>query len=222
MRLLVIEDDTDLRNALVKALTLAGYSVDFVAEGGAAEAALETDVYDCVVLDLGLADIDGLTVLRNLRLRRNDTPVLILTARDSLENRITGLKSGADDYLGKPFALSELEARIEALIRRSSGGVVRLINGPLELDIEGRTALLHGKRIEFSLRELSILEALMKKIGKVVLKTSLAQQISDWNHEIGINAIEVYVHRVRKRLEPHINIQTIRGLGYLMDLHREK
>ncbi len=221
MRLLVVEDDADLRETLVKALTSAGYGVDSVAEGAAAGVALETEVYNCIVLDLGLADIDGLSVLRRLRERRNITPVLILTARDSLDQRIIGLKSGADDYLGKPFALSELEARIEALIRRSSGGVVRLINGPLELDLEGRSALLFGKRLDFSSREMSILESLMKKLGKVVLKTSLAQQISDWNHEVGINAIEVYVHRVRKRLAPHINIRTVHGLGYLMDVYRE-
>lgn len=220
MRLLLVEDDDDLRDTLIQALSLAGYGIDPVGSASEASAALSTGVYNLVVLDLGLPDMDGIELLRTLRGRRNATPVLVLTARDGVDQRILGLKSGADDYLVKPFSLPELEARIEALIRRSSGGVVRLVNGPLEFDPAGRQAFINGERVDFSVRELTLLEALMKRLGEVVIKARLTQQISEWNREIGANNIEVYIHRLRKKLAPHnINIRTIHGLGYLMERH---
>ena len=223
MRLLVVEDDNDLRDALVRGLSQVGYGVDPVGDASSAMAAILTGTYDLVVLDLGLPDMDGIELLRQFRARRNTTPVLILTARDGIDERILGLKSGADDYLVKPFALPELEARVEALIRRSSGGVVRLINGPLEFDLTGRTVQIDGRRVDFSARELSLLEALMKPPGKVVIKARLVQQISEWNRELSTNNIEVYVHRLRKKLAPHgIDIRTIHGLGYLMERHGER
>lgn len=220
MRLLLIEDDADLRDTLAQALSRAGYGVDPVADATEAAAALHAGAYDLIVLDLGLPDRDGMELLRAWRGQRNATPVLILTARDGVDERILGLKSGADDYVVKPFALPELEARIEALLRRSSGGVVRLVNGPLELDLTGRQVFIHGGRADFSVRELTLLEALMKRPGEVVIKTRLVQQISEWNREIGANNIEAYIHRLRKKLAPHgIHIRTIHGLGYLMERH---
>ena len=220
MRLLLIEDDAELRDTLAQALSLAGYGVDPVTDASEASAALHAGVYDLIVLDLGLPDMDGIDLLRAMRGRRDSTPVLILTARDGVDERILGLRSGADDYVVKPFALPELEARIEALIRRSSGGVVRLVNGPLEFDPTGREVLINGVRVDFSVRELTLLEALIKRPGQVVIKARLTQQISGWNREIGANNIEAYVHRLRKKLRPYgISIRTIHGLGYLMERH---
>lgn len=222
MRILVVEDDGALRDTLSQALRQAGYGVDPVADGRTADAALETGSYDLVVLDLGLPQLDGIEVLRQLRGRQDRTPVLVLSARDGVDQRVLGLKIGADDYLTKPFALPELEARVGALIRRASGGLVRLINGPLELDLTNHLALLKGKPLEISVREMTILEALMQRVGQVVIKTRLAQQISDWEGEVGNNAIEVYVHRLRKKLEPQgVHIRTIHGLGYLLEAHHE-
>ena len=218
MRILVVEDDNALRDTLVQALSLGGYGVDAVSDGRVADRALTEGGYDLVVLDLGLPDLDGTEVLRRMRGRQDRTPVLVLSARDDIAERVHGLKIGADDYLTKPFALPELEARVEALIRRSTGGMTRLVQGPLVLDTAQRQLLLHGTPLELSLRELEILEALMQRAGQVVIKTRLAQQISHWDAEVGTNAIEVYVHRLRKKLEPHgIRIRTIHGLGYLLD-----
>ncbi|WP_319244346.1 response regulator [uncultured Propionivibrio sp.] len=222
MRVLLVEDDVQLREALHQALQSAGYSVDAVADGRMADTTLLAGAYDAIVLDLGLPQLDGIEVLRRLRARSDSTPVLILSARDGIEQRVQGLKVGADDYLTKPFALPELEARIGALIRRASGGQIRLSNGPLELDMTHREVLLDGKPIDISAREMSILEALMQRLGQVVIKTRLAQQISDWDSEVGSNAVEVYVHRLRKKLEPHgFVIRTIHGLGYLLERHGE-
>lgn len=218
MRILLVEDDSALRDTLVQALRQAGYGVDPVADGGVADHALTIGGYDLVVLDLGLPTVDGTEVLRRMRRRQDRTPVLVLTARDDIAERVHGLKIGADDYLTKPFALPELEARVEALIRRSTGGMTRLIQGPLVLDTAQRQLSLHGTTMELSQRELEILETLMQRAGQVVIKTRLAQQISQWDAEVGTNAIEVYVHRLRKKLEPHgIRIRTIHGLGYLLD-----
>ena len=220
MRLLLIEDDDDLRDTLIQALSFAGYGIDPVSSASEAITALSVGTYDLVVLDLELPDLDGMELLRMLRGGRDSTPVLILTARDGVDQRILGLKSGADDYLVKPFSLPELEARIQALIRRSSGGMVHLMNGPLKLDPATRQVFMNGNRIDFSIREITLLEALMKRVGEVVIKARLTQQISEWNREIGANNIEVYIHRLRKKLEPHgISIRTIHGLGYLMERH---
>lgn len=218
MRILLVEDDFALRDTLLQALRQGGYGVDAVTDGRVADRALTEGGYDLVVLDLGLPDVDGTEVLRRMRGRQDRTPVLVLSARDDIAERVHGLKIGADDYLTKPFALPELEARVEALIRRSTGGMTRLVQGPLVLDTAQRKLSLHGSPLELSLRELEILEALMQRAGQVVIKTRLAQQISQWDAEVGTNAIEVYVHRLRKKLEPHgIRIRTIHGLGYLLD-----
>lgn len=218
MRILMVEDDNALRDTLVQALSQAGYGVDPVADGRVADHALATGGYDLVVLDLGLPEMDGTEVLRRMRSRLDRTPVLVLSARDDIAERVHGLKIGADDYLTKPFALPELEARVEALIRRSTGGISQLVHGPLVLDTAHRTLSMNGSPLELSLRELEILEALMQRAGQVIIKTRLAQQISQWDAEVGTNAIEVYVHRLRKKLEPcGVRIRTIHGLGYLLE-----
>ncbi|MFH1812636.1 MAG: response regulator transcription factor [Pseudomonadota bacterium] len=222
MRLLLVEDDGALRATLFQALRLAGHGVDAVADGRTADAALATGTYDLVVLDLGLPHLDGLDVLQRLRERQDRTPVLVLTARDNIDERVRGLRRGADDYLTKPFALPELEARIEALLRRAAGGLVVLSQGPLEFDSVGRAATWQGRPLDLSVRETAILEALMQRAGQVVIKTRLAQQLSDWDGEVGANTIEVYVHRLRKKLDPlGIRIRTIHGLGYLLEQHAE-
>jgi DNA-binding response OmpR family regulator len=218
MRILLVEDDDALRDTLMQALSQAGYGVDPAADGRVADHALATGGYDLVVLDLGLPDMDGTEVLRRMRGRLDRTPVLVLSARDDIAERVHGLKIGADDYLTKPFALPELEARVEALIRRSTGGMTCLVHGPLILDTAHRTLTMNGSPLELSLRELEILEALMQGAGQVIIKTRLAQQISQWDAEVGTNAIEVYVHRLRKKLEPcGVRIRTIHGLGYLLE-----
>ncbi|MFT4052907.1 MAG: response regulator transcription factor [Novosphingobium sp.] len=221
MRLLLVEDDADLRETITRALELAGHSADAVASGEAADLALHGGGYDLVVLDLGLPDVDGLDLLRRVRGRRDATSILILTARDAIDDRIAGLRAGADDYLVKPFALGELEARIEAIRRRLSGTVVRLSNGPLEFDPDTRQAFVEGQPIDLSLRETDMLEALIGRVGEVVQKTRLAQQMSNWDREVATNSIEVYVSRLRRKLATHaVSIRTIHGLGYLMERHR--
>jgi DNA-binding response OmpR family regulator len=218
MRVLLVEDDAALRDTLLLALRNAGYGVDAVADGESADISLETGKYDLIVLDLGLPRMDGIEVLRRLRGREDWTPVLILTAREGVEHRVTGLDGGADDYLTKPFALKEFEARVRALIRRATGSRNTLVNGPLSFDTANRQVTVSGTLLGFSARELAILEGLMQRTGQVVLKKRLVHQLGDWEAEIGSNAIEVYIHRLRKKLSPHgINIHTIHGLGYLLE-----
>jgi len=218
MRVLLVEDDDTLRQTLVQALAANGYSVDQVADGLAAELALNTVDYSLVVLDLGLPGRDGLEVLRRLRQRKNRTPVLVLTARAGLDDRVGGLKAGADDYLVKPFALPELEARIEALRRRANGGLDHLVHGPLEVDVERHVVTANGERLDLTRREMAILAALILRAGQVVVKRRLAQQIGSWEDEVSIGTVEVYIHRLRKRLVPFgVEIKTIHGLGYLLE-----
>lgn len=220
MRLLLVEDDGDLRETIARALDLAGHRTDALASGEAADVALRSCDYDLVVLDLGLPDVDGLDLLRRVRDRRDATPILILTARDAIDDRIAGLRAGADDYLVKPFALGELEARVEAIRRRMSGSVVRLVNGPLTFDPQTRQASINGRPIDLSVRESDLLEALVGRVGEVLLKARLAQQMSNWEREVGTNNVEAYVSRLRRKLAPHgVSIRTIHGLGYLMEHH---
>jgi two-component system OmpR family response regulator len=193
--------------------------VDCVSSGDQADHVLLSQKYDLIVLDLGLPKLDGFEVLRRLRHRGSKAPVLILTARDTLDDRVKGLDLGADDYLTKPFDLPELEARVRALIRRGqSGGGSELVHGALKLDTAGRRATLNDVPLELSARELGVLEVLMLRSGRVVNKEQLAEQLYGWDEEVGVNAIEVYVHRLRKKLEPAgVTIRTIRGLGYLLE-----
>jgi len=222
LRLLLVEDDPLLADGLRRSLRQAGYAVDLAGNGSDAEHMLAGQRYEMVVLDLGLPRMDGFEVLR--RLRRSDgasarAPVLILTARDALDDRVKGLDLGADDYMTKPFALRELEARVRALVRRGQAGSSPLIvHGRLSFDSVGRRALVDDRPLDLSAREISVLETLLTRAGRVVSKEQLAEQLHGWGEEVGANAIEVYVHRLRKKLEPaDVVIRTIRGLGYLVD-----
>lgn len=219
MRILLVEDDKVLSSSLTLALQQTGYVIDLACDGLAADSALAHDVYDLVVLDLGLPGLDGMQVLKRLRARKSIVPVLILTARDGLADRVDGLDHGADDYLTKPFDLPELEARIRALIRRKHGmSETLIVFGLLTYDPDGRHVTVGGQALDLSAREVSVLEILLLRAGRVVSKDHLAEHLYGWGDEVGDNAIEVAVHRLRKKLEPvAINIRTIRGLGYLLD-----
>ncbi len=219
MRILVVEDDTMLAAALTRALTQSAYTVDLAENGEDANRSLANTTYDLVVLDLALPGLDGLSVLRRLRDRRLLVPVLILTARDTLEDRVAGLDLGADDYMTKPFDLPEFEARARALIRRGhyhSGG--SLTHGRLRFDSAARRLFHDEQPIELSMRELTVIELLLSRQGRVVSKEQMIDRLFGWGDEVGSNAIEVYVHRVRKKLEPlGVDIRTVRGMGYLLD-----
>lgn len=219
MRVLIVEDDPLLADGLTRSLRQSDFAVDCVPDGEQADHVLAAQHYDLVILDLGLPKVDGFEVLKRLRGRGATVPVLVLTARDALADRVKGLDLGADDYLTKPFDLPELEARARALIRRGqSGGSSLLTHGPLTLDTSGRRATLAGAALELSAREFGVLEVLMLRSGRVVNKEQLAEQLYSWGDEVGSNAIEVYVHRLRKKLEPAgVAIRTIRGLGYLLE-----
>lgn len=218
MRILIAEDDPVLADGLSRSLRAHGYAVDVVDSGDAADAALAAQGFDLVILDLGLPKLSGLEVLRRLRARSATMPVLILTAADGVEQRVHGLDLGADDYMAKPFALSELEARVRALTRRALGGAHNVLrHGPLTLDQAGRVAAINDKPLELSARELGLLETLMARPGRLVSKEQLVDHLCEWGEEVSNNAIEVYVHRLRKKLEPGgIRIVTVRGLGYCL------
>ncbi len=219
MRILIVEDDSVLADGLTRTLRHADYAVDAAASGVDADNVLAAQAYDLVILDLGLPGLDGFEVLRRMRRRGSSIPVLVLTARDALQDRVKGLDLGADDYMIKPFDLPELEARVRALIRRGqSGGASVLTHGALVLDTAGRRATLASEPLDLSARELGVLEVLMMRSGRVVNKEQLADQLYGWDEGVGPNAIEVYVHRLRKKLEPAgVSIRTIRGLGYLLE-----
>jgi two-component system OmpR family response regulator len=221
MRILVVEDDSVLAAALTRALTQATYAVDLVGDGEAASHAVATNAYDLVVLDIALPRLDGLAVLRRLRDRRSQVPVLILTARDTLEDRVEGLDLGADDYMTKPFDLPEFEARVRALLRRAhySGGG-SMTHGKLRLDTAARRLFYSDQPIDISARELALVELLLARQGRVVSKEQIIDQLFGFGEDVGSNAIEVCVHRVRRKLEPFgIDIRTVRGMGYLLDKH---
>jgi two-component system OmpR family response regulator len=219
MRLLLAEDDSILRDGMARSLQQAGYIVESTADGKDAEHLLALQEYDLLILDLGLPKQDGLDVLRKLRSHNKRTPVLIITARDSIGDRVIGLDLGADDYLVKPFDLAEFEARVRALVRRGQGIYSKQLSiGELRFDLDGQRAYLNGEALELTARELGVLEVLMMRAGQVVTKERLAETLSGWDDELGANAIEVYVHRLRKKLEhSDIRIRTIRGLGYLLE-----
>jgi len=222
MRLLIVEDDPLLADGLARALRQAGFAVDSATDGVSADHMLVNQAYDLVILDLGLPKLDGLEVLRRLRRRggaASTAPVLILTARDQLEDRVKGLDLGADDYLTKPFDLPELEARARAMVRRGKfGASPKLSHGRLSFDTVGRRALIDDQPLDLSARELSMLETLLLSVGRVVSKEHLAERLSGWGEEVGTNAIEVYIHRLRKKLEEaDVTIRTVRGLGYLLE-----
>lgn len=219
MRILLVEDDRVLGDAMMRSLQQVGYAVDWARDGKAADLALRDQVYDLALLDLGLPQLDGFEVLRRLRARRSSLPVLIVTARDALDDRIKGLDLGADDYLLKPFEMPELLARSRAHIRRSQiVPTAEIVYGPLVYDTVSRLVRVSGEPFSLSARELGILEALLMKVGKVITKELLVEKLCNWDEVLGSNAIEVYVHRLRKKLQPHgIDISTVRGLGYMLE-----
>lgn len=220
MRLLIVEDNLELSGLLASALEQSGFSVDHVATAESARLATATRRYAALILDLGLPDEDGLGVLTEMRARHDSTPVLVLTARGGVGDRVTGLRAGADDYLLKPFAIEELTARLDALLRRPGeilGQVLRV--GDLALDTRARQMSVRGEPHIFSGRELDLLEILMRRSGRVVLKQHVEDHLFGLNTEIGSNAVEVQVHRLRKRLDPlqvRADIHTVRGVGYLL------
>lgn len=219
MRILVVEDDTLLADALTRCLTQAAYAVDLARDGATANEILTAHNYDLVVLDVGLPKMDGFEVLRQLRARRAQMPVLLLTARDTLEDRVFGLDLGADDYLTKPFDLPEFEARARALIRRGHyGASAELVHGSLRFDTAGRRLYYGEEPVELTARELALAELLLLRTGRVVSKEQMVDHLYGWGDEVGSNAIEVYVHRLRKKLEfADFNVRTVRGMGYLLD-----
>jgi two-component system OmpR family response regulator len=219
MRILIAEDDQVLADGLLRALRASGYAVDRVATGSEADTALATHDFDLVILDLGLPRMHGLEVLKKLRARGATMPVLILTAADSVEQRVQGLDYGADDYMAKPFSLQELEARVRALTRRGLGTASAIIkHGPLSFDATGRVAYINDQMVELSAREISLLEVLLQRTGRLVSKDQLVEQLCEWGEEVSNNAIEVYIHRLRKKIEQGpIRIATVRGLGYCLE-----
>ncbi|MDE2502247.1 MAG: response regulator transcription factor [Burkholderiales bacterium] len=219
MRILIAEDDQVLADGLLRALRGAGYAVDQVDSGSQADAALSAQAFDLLILDLGLPRLHGFEVLRKLRARGTPMPVLILTAADSVEQRVRGLDLGADDYMAKPFALQELEARVRALTRRGLGTASHLLkHGPLTFDATGRVAYLNDQLVELSARELGLLEVLLQRAGRLVSKDQLVERLCEWGEEVSNNAIEVYVHRLRKKIEQGpVRIATVRGLGYCLE-----
>jgi two-component system OmpR family response regulator len=219
MRILIAEDDSILADGLVRSLRQSGYAVDHVSHGTEADSALSIQCFDLLILDLGLPRMAGLEVLRRLRARNSTMPVLILTAADSIDDRVKGLDLGADDYMAKPFALNELEARVRALTRRGAGGGPTVVkHGSLAFDQVGRIAYINDQVIELSARELGVLEVLLQRTGRLVSKEQLVNHLCEWGEEVSNNAIEVYVHRLRKKIETGgARIITVRGLGYSLE-----
>lgn len=221
MRILVAEDDAALAEGLRHSLRQAGHAVDFVTTGEAADSALASNQFDLLILDLGLPKMGGLEVLRRLRARQSRLPVLILTAKDGVDDRVRGLDLGADDYLAKPFVLAELGARVRALARRGQSDAPVLSFGSLSYDTVGMVASIEGEVVELSARELALLKILLERAGRMVSKEHLVDHVCEWGEEVSTNAIEVYIHRLRKKLERGgVKIVTIRGLGYCLERPR--
>jgi len=214
MRLLLVEDDVMIGEGVRQGLRQDGFALDWVREGEAAERALRNNVYDGVLLDLGLPKKDGLDVLKGLRRRGERIPVLVITARDSVSNRIEGLDQGADDYITKPFDLDELAARVRAVLRRHSGHAESVIQvGPLMLNSSTHEASLDGNPLSLSPNEFALLEVFASRPGIVFSRTQLEEKLYGWGQEVESNTVEVYIHNLRKKLGQHF-IKNIRGVGY--------
>lgn len=214
MRILLAEDDSILGDGLRAGLRQQGFQVDWVRDGNAAERELSGEAYACAVLDLGLPLKDGLDVLQALRRKNVQTPILVLTARDAVADRVRGLDEGADDYVIKPVDLNELGARIRALVRRSHGLVQESLTcRSVQLNVKGRQVTVQGQQVAVSLREFDLLHALMRNSGRVLTREQLEQQMYSWGHEVESNTIEVHIHHLRRKLGVEL-IQTVRGVGY--------
>ena len=220
MRLLLIEDHERFADFVKVSLEKEGFAVDIVLNAGDGEAAFAAVTYDAILLDLGLPDFDGLQLLKAWRSAGNETPVLIITARDGVDDRVIGLNSGGDDYLVKPFAMPELVARIRALLRRPGGALGAVMTaGNISFDTTGREVQVDGKTIPISRREMGVLEQLMRRVGHVVPKNVLEDRIYGFDEEVSSNSVEVHVSRLRKRLSEtgaSVVIHTLRGIGYLL------
>jgi len=216
MRLLLIEDDTLLGDGIQAGLTQANYAVDWVTDGEAGEHALKVETYNALILDLTLPKKDGLKILKDLRARGDTLPVLILTARDTINDKVIGLDCGADDYLVKPFDLDELSARLRALLRRQSGRATPGIEyGNLHLDPAAHTLTQEGQSVILSSREFTILQTLLENAGNILSRSRLEESLYAWNEEIESNAVEVHIHHLRKKLGKEL-IRTVRGIGYMI------
>jgi DNA-binding response OmpR family regulator len=216
MRLLLVEDDDLLGSGLRTGLRQQGFQVDWVRDGVAAQHELEAGAHAVAVLDLGLPRQDGMAVLRKVRERRVHTPVLVLTSRDAISDRVDGLDAGADDYLVKPVDLFELAARLRALVRRSSGQVQAVLScGPVELDPAAHRVRVHGEPLDITGREFNLLHTLLRSAGRVLSRSQIEQNLYEWGCEVASNAIEVHIHNLRRKL-PVGTIQTVRGVGYVV------
>jgi DNA-binding response OmpR family regulator len=214
MQLLMVEDDRPLASGLQKALRGQGFTVNHVETGAAALHVIATDKPDMVILDLGLPDIDGLSVLKSLRKQNPELPVLLLTARDSVQDKVQGLNDGADDYLAKPFDMTELLARLRVMERRMSKSRTPVLKfGAIELDTVEQSVALAGEKIEMSRREYMLLKSLMENPGRVLTRATLEGRLYSWGEEVASNAVEVHIHHLRKKLGNDV-IKTIRGVGY--------
>lgn len=217
MRLLLVEDDEILGEGLSVGLKMEGYAVDWLTNGKLADEALKMNCYELVVLDLNLPDMDGLTILKNLRARKDETPVLVLTAKDTVPDRVEGLDSGADDFVIKPFDLGEVCARLRALARRNEGRSTPTIEHKgVVLDPASHQVTYNGEKVELSQKEFEILSFLMGNIGRVVSRTRLEESLYSWSSDIESNTVEVHIHYLRKKLNTSI-IRTVRGVGYIID-----
>lgn len=214
MRLLLVEDDPMVGEGIRRGLRLDNFAVDWVRDGRASELALANDVYDLMILDLGLPRKNGLELLRQLRDQGSELPVLIVTARDAVEDKVAGLNAGADDYLVKPFDLDELKARIHAVLRRRSGrSRPSIVYGTLVLDPIGRQVTLNGLAVELSTKEFALLRALMTDPGAVLSRAELEEALYGWEEEVGSNAVEVHIHNLRRKLGSRV-VLNVRGAGY--------
>ncbi|HEX6136873.1 MAG TPA: response regulator [Casimicrobiaceae bacterium] len=216
MRILVVEDDPLLGDALQAGLRQRGFDADWVRDGIAAELALRGEPFAAVVLDLGLPRLDGLELLRRERARGTRTPVLVLTARDAIDDRVRGFDTGADDYVVKPVDLDELGARLRALVRRSRGEPAPVLQiGALRLDPAARSVAFRGRPVELQAKEFNLLQELMLNAGRVLSRRQLEERLYAWGEEVESNAVEVHVHHLRRKLAPAL-IRTVRGVGYVM------
>ena len=222
MHVLLVEDDVSLSDGIARILLGAGHAVEARATGSDALEATRSRRFDLMLLDIGLPGIDGYEVLRRLRSEQAATPVLVLTARDHINERVYGLDLGADDYLAKPFAMAELGARVRALLRRAQmRSSPRITHGPLSMDKAARRAYLAGEQLDLAAREWAVLEVLLQKVEKIVSKDSIINWVAGWDGELSPNAVEVYVSRLRAKLEPAgIRIRTVRGFGYMLEEFR--
>jgi two-component system OmpR family response regulator len=222
MRILVVEDDALLADGLTRVLKRSGHAVDQVRTGLQADNSLRITSYELVVLDVGLPGIDGFEVLRRLRSRRSKANVLVLTARDGVEDRVRGLDLGADDYLTKPFSVTEFEARVRALSRRPTLAAASIVIRGLSVDVEAKRVKVNDVPIDLTAREWALLELFLARPGRVLSKEQIAQQLASYEDTLTVNAIEVYVSRLRSKVEASgVRIRTVRGFGYLWEAEND-